>query len=100
MQKVPVKYPYGISNFEKLAEQDFVFVDKTKYIEKLEMDENYSIFLRPRRMGKSLFISILEYYYDILEKDKFEKLFPNIISVSTKPQWLAVIGSCVLISAG
>ena len=77
MQQLPVKYPYGISNFEKLAEQNFVFVDKTKYIEKLEVDENYSIFLRPRRMGKSLFISILEYYYDILEKDKFEKLFSN-----------------------
>ncbi len=71
----PVKFPYGISNFEKLADQNFVFVDKTKYIEILENEENYSIFLRPRRMGKSLFVSILEYYYDLLEKDKFEKLF-------------------------
>ncbi len=71
----PVKFPYGISNFEKLTEQNFVFVDKTKYIELLENEENYSIFLRPRRMGKSLFVSILEYYYDLLEKEKFEKLF-------------------------
>jgi len=75
MQKPLVKFPYGISNFEKVVDQDFVFVDKTKYIELLEREENYSIFLRPRRMGKSLFVSILEYYYDILEKDKFDKLF-------------------------
>ena len=78
MQQPSVKFPYGISNFEKLVEQNYVFVDKTKYIEMLEKDESYSIFLRPRRMGKSLFVSILEYYYDILEKDKFEKIFSNL----------------------
>jgi hypothetical protein len=70
-----VKFPYGISNFEQLVQDDYVFVDKTKYLELLETDEKFSIFLRPRRMGKSLFVSILEYYYDILEKDKFDKLF-------------------------
>jgi hypothetical protein len=75
MQKPLVKFPYGISNLEKLVDQNYVFVDKTKYIEFLENEESYSIFLRPRRMGKSLLVSILEYYYDILEKDKFEKLF-------------------------
>ena len=75
MQKPKVKFPYGISNFEQLVQDNYVFVDKTKYIELLETDERFSIFLRPRRMGKSLFVSILEYYYDILEKDKFEKLF-------------------------
>jgi hypothetical protein len=74
MHNTQVKFPYGISNFEKVIEQDYLFVDKTHFIELLEK-ESYSIFLRPRRMGKSLFVSILEYYYDILEKDKFEKLF-------------------------
>ena len=73
-----VKFPYGISNIEKLIEQDFVFVDKTNYIELLEKEENYSIFLRPRRMGKSLFVSMLEYYYDILKKDKFDKIFSEL----------------------
>ena len=73
-----VKFPYGISNIEKLIEQDFVFVDKTNYIELLEKEENYSIFLRPRRMGKSLFISMLEYYYDVLKKDKFDKIFSKL----------------------
>jgi hypothetical protein len=75
MQKPHIKFPYGISNFEKVIDQNYVFVDKTSYIELLEKEESYSIFLRPRRMGKSLFVSILEYYYDILEADKFEKLF-------------------------
>ena len=70
-----VKFPYGISNFEQLVRDNYVFVDKTKYLELLESDEKFSIFLRPRRMGKSLFVSILEYYYDILEQDKFKKIF-------------------------
>ena len=78
MQQPRVKFPYGISNIEKLVEQNYVFVDKTKYVELLELDESYSIFLRPRRMGKSLFVSILEYYYDILEKDKFESIFSKL----------------------
>jgi hypothetical protein len=78
MQQPKVKFPYGISNIEKLVDQDYVFVDKTKYVELIEKEESYSIFLRPRRMGKSLFVSILEYYYDILQKDKFEKIFSKL----------------------
>jgi hypothetical protein len=75
MQTNRTKFPYGISSIEKLVEQNYVFVDKTKFIELLENEESYSIFLRPRRMGKSLMISILEYYYDILKKDKFKSIF-------------------------
>ena len=75
MQKSQIKYPYGISNFEQLVQDNYIFVDKTPFIELLESEERFSVFLRPRRMGKSLFLSILEYYYDIREKDKFEKLF-------------------------
>ncbi|BDU51396.1 AAA family ATPase [Haliovirga abyssi] len=72
------RIPYGISNFEKLVKEDYYFVDKTKYIELLEnMNEPYLIFLRPRRFGKSLLISILENYYDINNKDK-EDLFRDL----------------------
>jgi hypothetical protein len=78
MQHPRVKFPYGISNLEQLIKNDYVFVDKTKFVELLESEERFSIFLRPRRMGKSLFVSILEYYYDILEKDKFEKIFSKL----------------------
>ncbi len=70
------RFPYGVSNFETLILNDYVFVDKTCYIEKLEsLGERYIFFLRPRRFGKSLFVSMLSYYYDVLAKDRFQDLF-------------------------
>ena len=70
------KLPYGISNYEELIEDGYYYVDKTRYIEKLEnLPEKRIIFLRPRKFGKTLFTSILENYYDINKKEKFEKLF-------------------------
>ncbi|MEL7596743.1 MAG: AAA family ATPase, partial [Clostridiaceae bacterium] len=69
------KIPYGISNFERLIEENYLYVDKTKYIEMLEQFPPYQFFIRPRRFGKSLFISMLENYYDVNKKDKFETLF-------------------------
>jgi hypothetical protein len=75
-EKMKVLFPYGISNLEQLVENDFVFVDKTVFIEKLEGAQAFfTVFLRPRRFGKSLFLSVLEYYYDINRKAKFEKIF-------------------------
>ena len=68
--------PYGISDYEKLVNDNCYYVDKTKYIELLEIPANsYVMFLRPRKFGKTLFTSVLENYYDINKKDKFEKLF-------------------------
>ncbi|MCY6354149.1 ATP-binding protein [Clostridium sp. ZS2-4] len=72
------KIPYGISNFERLIEENYLYVDKTKYIEILENYAPYQFFIRPRRFGKSLFISMMENYYDVNKKDKFEKLFGNV----------------------
>ncbi|MCK4261433.1 MAG: AAA family ATPase, partial [Halanaerobiales bacterium] len=73
------KIPYGVSNFVKVRLQDYIYVDKTKYIEILEKyGENYIFFLRPRRFGKSLFISTLDSYYDIKAKDDFDKLFEGL----------------------
>ena len=70
------KLPNGISNYQELIEQNYYYVDKTRYIEKLENLENKRImFLRPRKFGKTLFTSVLENYYDVLKVDKFEKLF-------------------------
>ncbi len=69
-----VLFPFGVSNFEQLITQDFIYVDKTQFIEKLEK-EKFVSFLRPRRFGKSLWLSVLEYYYDINQKHKFDKLF-------------------------
>ncbi|MDR2728390.1 MAG: ATP-binding protein [Chitinispirillales bacterium] len=70
------KIPYGLSNFADMIERGYAYVDKTRYIELLENENNgYQFFIRPRRFGKSLFLSILENYYDINRKEKFESLF-------------------------
>ena len=68
--------PYGISNYEELIEENYYYVDKTNYIEKLEgLPQKRVMFLRPRKFGKTLFTSMLENYYDIKKEDKFEILF-------------------------
>ena len=72
------KLPYGISDYERIQENDYYYVDKTQYIEKLEnLVEPYIIFLRPRKFGKTLFTSTLENYYDIKKEDKFEELYKH-----------------------
>ena len=70
------KLPYGISEYERIKENDYYYIDKTMYIEKLEnLAEPYIMFLRPRKFGKTLFTSTLENYYDLRKADKFEKLY-------------------------
>ena len=70
------KLPYGISNYEELIEDNYYYVDKTMYIEKLEnLAEKRILFLRPRKFGKTLFTSTLENYYDLKKADKFESLY-------------------------
>ncbi|MCS7029841.1 MAG: AAA family ATPase, partial [Bacteroidia bacterium] len=65
-----------MSNFAEIVREDFVYVDKTSYIELLEKKkEKRVVYLRPRRFGKSLFVSLLEHYYDINRKADFQKLF-------------------------
>ena len=73
------KLPYGISNYEKIIEDGYYYVDKTKYIELIEeLAEQSIMFLRPRKFGKTLFTSVLENYYDINKKNKFKKLFKDM----------------------
>ena len=72
------KLPYGISDYQRIIEDNYYYVDKTNYIELLEnLAEPYIMFLRPRKFGKTLFASVLENYYDINKKDNFKKLFNN-----------------------
>jgi len=72
------KLPEGISNYEELVNDGYYYVDKTKFIEKLEdLNNKKLLFLRPRKFGKSLFTSVLENYYDINKKDKFDYLFSD-----------------------
>ncbi len=73
-----MKTPYGESNFKKVREQGFVYIDKTAHIAILEDQSSHLFLLRPRRFGKSLFISALEYYYDQNHADDFEALFGDL----------------------
>ena len=72
------RIPYGMQNFEDVMERDCYYVDKTPFIEKIEESNMYFFFIRPRRFGKSLTLSMLENYYDINKKDKFESLFGKL----------------------
>ncbi len=71
------KIPYGISDFELFRTDNYYYVDKTKYIELLENSPRYLFLIRPRRFGKSLFLSILTAYYDVYYKDKFDFFFSD-----------------------
>ncbi len=73
-----LKMPYGISNYEKIVNNGYYYVDKTKYIEKLEnLPETSIMFLRPRKFGKTLFTSVIENYYDKNKVEKFDELYGN-----------------------
>jgi len=69
------RLPIGIYNFAQLREEDFYYVDKTPYIRALEDTANFLFFSRPRRFGKSLFVSMVRDYYDINAADRFETEF-------------------------
>ncbi|MCI5138311.1 MAG: AAA family ATPase, partial [Candidatus Electrothrix sp. AR1] len=73
-----MKTPYGISNFKSLITEGYLYVDKTSFIETLEEQGKYNILLRPRRFGKTLFLSTLRHYYDIRCKDAFDALFGRL----------------------
>ncbi|HSO00537.1 MAG TPA: AAA family ATPase [Candidatus Nanopelagicales bacterium] len=76
-----MKIPYGRSNFGEIRRQGFFYVDKTPFIAELERADlgyAYLFLLRPRRFGKSLFLSLLEHYYDIARAEEFDALFRGL----------------------
>ncbi len=73
-----MKIPYGESNFRTVLKDGYVYIDKTAFIPKLEEAGKYLFLLRPRRFGKSLFLSMLEYYYDSAYQDEFDALFGQL----------------------
>ena len=68
-----MKYPIGIQDFVKLRQGGFAYVDKTKFVYKLADEGSYYFLSRPRRFGKSLFLSTLEAYF-LGRKELFEGL--------------------------
>ena len=77
MNKVK-QLPYGVSDFEYVMRGNLYYVDKTMYIPQIEAQPNYLMFIRPRRFGKSLLLSMLKTYYDKAKKDQFEELFGSL----------------------
>lgn len=73
-----MKLPYGISNFKSIRTENYLYIDKTGYIPKLEHFSKYIFFIRPRRFGKSLFLSTLKHYYDLASAHEFVDLFGGL----------------------
>ena len=72
------RIPYGMMNFEDVRKDDCYYVDKTPFIEEIEAANKFFFYIRPRRFGKSLTLSMLQNYYDVNKKDKFEQLFGDL----------------------
>ncbi len=70
--------PYGMMNFVAIREDNYYYVDKTRFIEKVERSNRFFFFIRPRRFGKSLTLSMLRHYYDINQTDKFLRLYGDL----------------------
>ncbi|MDY0093470.1 MAG: AAA family ATPase, partial [Candidatus Vecturithrix sp.] len=78
MTSEPIKLlPYGLADFWKIQRDHLYYVDKTRFIPLLEAGARFVFFIRPRRFGKSLWLSVLENYYDLGFKDRFEETFKN-----------------------
>ncbi len=73
-----IKFPYGLRNFYDLITENYFYVDRTAHIQTIEDFGKELIFLRPRRFGKSLLLSMLENYYDVAKADEFERLFGHL----------------------
>jgi len=72
-----MKFPYGISDFRSIIKEGYFYCDRTDKIPLLENSKS-QLFIRPRRFGKSLVLSMLENYYDVAKKDEFEEIFGNL----------------------
>ena len=72
------RLPYGMMNFPLIREENYYYVDKTSFIPLIEQSDRFFFFIRPRRFGKSLTLNILQHYYDVRTKDKFDALFGDL----------------------
>ena len=73
---IKYKNPYGDYSFETFNKENAAFVDKTGFIEVIDnLDTKYPVLLRPRRFGKSTFVQMLDYFYDIAKKDQYDEVF-------------------------
>ena len=78
MEQQVKQVPYGVADFATVIEQNLYYVDKTMFIPELEKQPRNLFFIRPRRFGKSIFLSMLYSYYDCTQSHKFQRLFGNL----------------------
>lgn len=78
MEQQVKRVPYGVADFAQVIEQNQYYVDKTMFIPELEKQPSNLFFIRPRRFGKSIFLSMLYSYYDCTQNHKFQSLFGNL----------------------
>jgi len=73
-----MKFPYGLADFSSIRREGYFYQDRTHYIRLVEERGKQLVFLRPRRFGKSLWVSILAHYYDVALADEFALLFDDL----------------------
>jgi hypothetical protein len=95
------KIPYGDADFGKIIQKNKLYVDKTSFIYNLESLSDYIFIIRPRRFGKSLWINLLQYYYDINLKDYFSELFKETYigkhPTPNKNSYLTMAFNCAMV---
>ena len=77
-KRTDLQIPYGVSDFKTIRNEGLYYVDKTRYLALMEARDRFIFFVRPRRFGKSLFLSMMESYYDLNQKKDFKRLFGNL----------------------
>lgn len=77
-----MKYPIGIQDFEKLRTNGYSYVDKSRFVYKLATEGEYYFLSRPRRFGKSLFLSTLEAYFQ-----GKKELFKGLAIYDLETEW-------------
>ncbi|WP_294553416.1 AAA family ATPase [uncultured Bacteroides sp.] len=80
------RIPYGMMNFALIRHEDYYYVDKTHFIPQIEQADRFFFFIRPRRFGKSLTLNMLQHYYDVRTKDKFDELFVHGFTLAMAAQ--------------
>nr|VFK19621.1 MAG: PD-(D/E)XK nuclease superfamily protein [Candidatus Kentron sp. LPFa] len=78
MNPTRMKFPYGIADFQTIREEDYLYIDRTDRVALMEDAGKQLLFLRPRRFGKSLWLSTLENYYDLARSDRFDAIFGGL----------------------
>ena len=71
------RLPYGVADYTWIKSQNRYCADKTMFIPKMEEAGDFLYLIRPRRFGKSVFLTMLQAYYDIEKKDSFHTTFKD-----------------------